>query len=44
MKKNIVALSYLYSHSSLSLEHEYEGFDFMRSYRDIYLECNGFRT
>ncbi len=44
MKKNIVALSYLYSHSCLSLEHEYEGLDIMRSYRDSYLECNGFMT
>lgn len=33
MKKNMFALSYLYSLSHLSLEHSYEGLFEMRSYR-----------
>jgi len=43
MKRNI-ALSYLYSYSSLSLGLLSEGRGFMRSYRDSRLECNGFQT
>ncbi len=33
MRKNMFALSYLYSLSHLSLEHSYEGLFEMRSYR-----------
>lgn len=44
MMNRVIALSYLYSHSSLSLELEYEGLNVVRSYRDSYLDCNGFMT
>lgn len=44
MMNRVIASVYLYSHSSLSLEHEYEGFNVVRSYRDICEDCNGFMT
>ncbi len=44
MMNRVIASVYLYSHSSLSLEHEYEGLRVVRSYRDSYLDCNGFMT
>lgn len=44
MRKRVIALSYQYSHSSLSLELEYEGLDFVRSYGEICVDCNGFMT